>query len=463
MKKTLLLLLLTAALALTGCSASNQSYYEHAQLLLGYGDYAQAAELFTQLGEYRRSGDYALYCAALAALRDGEFTLARANFALVEDFKSSERYLRYLDALDAASAGELESALALFEALGSFEDSRERAEKLREQIPADTLDHAKSLMEAGRYEQARSILASLEGWGDSAALMAECDAAILEAAYTRAEALYASGDYASALTAFQSLGESLDAAQRAQDCLDALYRALEQDCASATLANAEELMARCEELDGYGDSAALLAALESRFRRTLNLLRDGQSRPYVLLGQYPFAESGEPQALLWRVLRLDGHEATLLCESVIDALPAASSAPVGFTQAEAGHVLSLALPTRDGLSGLGESDLSAIATPYAITQGVRHHSDGRAWWWINHTARAGRSAIVWYNGTVIANGVRSGESCVGVRPLMRLDLETLTFTGGDGSRENPYAIISSTKEGADHASDNPDPAHGRNP
>ena len=61
MKKILLLLL--PALLLGGCTASNESYYEHAQLMMGYGDHAAAAELFTQLGEYRDSGEYALYCA----------------------------------------------------------------------------------------------------------------------------------------------------------------------------------------------------------------------------------------------------------------------------------------------------------------------------------------------------------------------------------------------------------------
>lgn len=461
--KKILLLLLPLMLLLSGCSASNESYYEHAQLLLGYGDHAAAAELFTQLGEYRQSGDYALYCAALAALKAGEHDLARANFALLADFKSSERYLTYLDALDAASAGELESALALFQALGSFEDSRERAEKLRRQIPEDTLSHAQSLMNAGRYEQARSILVSLDGYGDSAELIAQCDQALLEDAYQRAEALYASGDYAAAQAAFESLGESLDAAQRAQDCLDALWRALEQDCASATLTNAQELIDRCQAMADYGAAADMLAALEKRFRPTLELVRNAQARPWVILGQYPFGESGAPAALLWRVLEVQDNEAALLCESVIDAQPVATGTDLILSAEEAAHVISVSPPTLDDLSGLGEEELSAAATPYAIAQGVRHHSDGRAWWWLSHSARAGRSAIVWYNGTVLLSGVDSEEAVVGVRPLLRLDLETLTFTGGDGSREHPYAITSSTKEGAANAPDDPDPAHGRNP
>jgi len=437
MKKICLLLCVTLLL-LTGCSASNQSYYEHAQLLLGYGDYAAASELFMQLGEYRDSADYALYSAALSALEEGEYELARADFALLGQFKSSGRYLRYLDAMEKEEAGEKEAALAAFEALGSFEDSRARADKLREQIPADTLAHAKSLMKAGRYEQARSILSSLEGYGDSLTLMAQCDAAITEAAYNRAQALYASGDYASARAAFESLGDSLDADQRALDCQEALYRALEEDYLCATLTNAQELMARYEDMEDFGESEARRAELESRFGRTLSLVREAQSRPYLLFGQYPYGESGAPGNVLWRVLSVRDHEATLLCEAVLDALPAATAAELALTEAEAGHVLSLAAPTRDDLAGLGESDLTAFATPYAIAQGVRHHSDGRAWWWLGNEVRAGRNAIVWYNGTVIESGVKSGEAVVGLRPLLRLDLETLELTEGDGSKENPY-------------------------
>lgn len=461
MKKILLLLL--PALLLGGCTASNESYYEHAQLMMGYGDHAAAAELFTQLGEYRDSGEYALYCAGLSALEAGEKDLARANFTLVEGFKSSRRYLMYLDALEKQSGGDLEAALALFEALGSFEDSRDRAQELLRQIPEDTLSQARSLMAAGQYEQARAILDGLDGWGNADELMQQCDQALMEEAYQRAEALYASGDYASARAAFESLGESLDAARRAQDCLDALWRALEADCASATLSSAEELIARCLDMADHAEASAMGAALEKRFRPTLNLIRDAQKRPWVMLGQYPFAESGAPQPLLWRVLRAQDSEAVLLCESVIDAQPVATGTDLILTAEEEAHVIDVALPTLDDLSGLGEEDLSAVATPYAIAQGVRHHSDGRAWWWLNHSARAGRSAIVWYNGRVLPGGVDNQEAAVGMRPLLRLDLETITFASGDGSRERPYTISTITKEGALYAPDDPDSAYGRDP
>ena len=99
MKKVLALLSLLMLLSAAGCTASNQTYYEQAQLYLGCGDYTAAAELFSQLGEYRDSADYALYAAGLQAIKSGQYALAQTNLMEVDPFKSSGRYLRYLEAL----------------------------------------------------------------------------------------------------------------------------------------------------------------------------------------------------------------------------------------------------------------------------------------------------------------------------------------------------------------------------
>jgi hypothetical protein len=79
----------------------------------------------------------------------------------------------------------------------------------------------------------------------------------------------------------------------------------------------------------------------------------------------------------------------------------------------------------------------APATPYALAQGVRSHSDGRAWWWLAD-AHASRSPIVWYNGNVIDSGVDVREAAVGVRPLLKLNLENIHLTAGSGTKEDPF-------------------------
>ena len=113
-KLSILAVLLCMALTLTSCGSRDiGEYYEAAQLYLGCKDYAYAAELFEQLGEYADSADYALYARALQAIEEENFALARANFEAVNPFKSSGRYLMYLDARDEEADGKLEDALAL--------------------------------------------------------------------------------------------------------------------------------------------------------------------------------------------------------------------------------------------------------------------------------------------------------------------------------------------------------------
>ena len=433
-----ILLALLLALALTGCTASNQHYYEQAQLYLGSGDFAGAEMLFSQLGEYADSADYALYCAALNALVNGETDLARRNFELVLPFKSSDRYLTYIEALNLENEGQLDAALAIWEELGTFEDSNARAALLQEAIPSEEIAHAETLMAAGRYEQAKAILETLNGYGDSAELLEECDEAILRAAYDHAESLYAGGLFEQALSAFEVLGDNLDAAQRALACRAAMYEALEAAYPRASMATAPTLIDGYTEMEDYADSEARLDALLSRYGVNLALASDASALPWVVFGQYPTEETGAPAPLTWRVVALDGETATLLCDRVIDALPATTLPPLMLSAVEQQAVVSLSLPLLTDLTALPEADLRCAATPYALAQGVRHHSDGSAWWWLGNPVDAGRNAIVWYNGSVLDTGVAVTESCVGVRPLLRIDLDAATFTAGDGSVENPY-------------------------
>ena len=437
-KRISIVLALLLALTATGCSASNQSYYEQAQLYLGSGDFGTARAMFSQLGEYADAADYALYCAGLAALDAGDLDLARADFELVLPFKSSDRYLTYIEALTLEQDGHAEEALRLWEELGSFADSPARAALLREDIPADEMAHARALMQAGRYEQARTILESLDGYGDSDALIAECDDALLRAAYDRAESLYASGSFSEALTAFEALGDNLGAAQRALDCRAAMYETLEAAYPHATLSTAAALIDGYAEMEDYGESEFRLTDLQARFGTSLSLIASADTMPRIAFGQYPTVETGAPAPLTWRLIALNGTTATLLCDRVIDALPATTLPSLLLTAAEQESLLSLTLPLLTDLAALTPDDLRCPATPYALAQGVRHHSDGSAWWWLANPTSATRNAIVWYNGNVIDTGVSVTEPRVGVRPVVRVDLDELMFTEGDGSMENPY-------------------------
>ena len=428
-----LLAALTLALTATGCAASNEDYYQQAQRFLGAGDFEGAARLFDQLGGYRDSGEYALYAAGLYALQQGERDLARSSLRQVDPFLNSGRYLTYLDAADLAEADDLEGAMALYQSLGAFADSAAQAQALEAAIPARDIRRARALMASGGWQQALTLLQPYQGLEEADALMAQCGEGLRQNAYDKAAELYQSGDYGQAMAAFEALGDTLDAKAQALACRSALYMQLEAEYASVTLSGCESLMARYAALEGYLDSASRISELQARFATNLALRDTAGNHPYVVYGSYPTEESGASQPLVWQVLGVTADTATLLCTRVIDAMPLASATDLA---APEDAVASLALPDLEQASTL--DDLSCAATPYAIAQGVQHHSDSRAWWWLADEAPNGRQAIVWYNGSVLEGGVDPTEATIGLRPLLYLDLNRYAFTQGIGTPEDPF-------------------------
>ena len=428
-----LLAALALALTATGCAASNEDYYQQAQRFLGAGDFEGAARLFDQLGGYRDSGEYALYAAGLYALQQGERDLARSSLRQVDPFLNSGRYLTYLDAADLAEADDLEGAMALYQSLGAFADSAAQAQALEAAIPARDIRRAKALMASGGWQQALTLLQPYQGQEEADALMAQCREGLRQNAYDKAAELYQSGDYGQAMAAFEALGDTLDAKARALACRSALYLQLEAEYASVTLSGCENLMARYAALEGYLDSASRISELQARFATNLALRDAAGKHPYVVYGSYPTDESGAAQPLTWQVLGVTDDAATLLCTRVIDAMPVASATDLAAPEDAAA---TLALPDLEQASALG--DLSCAATPYAMAQGVQHHSDGRSWWWLSDEAPDGRQAIVWYNGSVLGGGVDPAEATIGLRPLLYLDLNRYAFTQGSGTPEDPF-------------------------
>lgn len=427
---------MTLAFAAGGCAASNQTYYEQAQRYLGCGDYATAAQLFRQLGEYRDAAEYVLYCEGLYAMEQGNLDLARANLAEVEPFKSSQRYLRYLEARALQDDGDLTGALAQYEALGSFADSAELAKALREAIPLQQLAQCEALIRAGQYTQALSLLDTMTLSEEVSALQEQCRQGIEKLQYDQACALYDSGRYEEALAAFEAMGDSLDAPARMMLCRSAMYR--QAVSTAPTLENARQLMDDFFTLEDYLDSAAHLEALQARYGVNLLLAQAAEESPVVALGAYPTQESGAPGPLTWTVTDIDGSQATLLCREVIDAAPLASATDLAIDWG--GAEVTSGVPARADVAEEPAQALRTPATAYALAQGVRHHADGSAWWWLADEATPGRAKIVWYNGTILEGGVAEEEAVVGVRPMVRLDLNQVFFTRGTGTAEDPFRV-----------------------
>lgn len=429
MKKhfALLALLLCMALPLTACSSPEvEEYYQTAQLYLGYGDYAYAAELFAQLGEYEDSADYALYATALQAIEAEEYDLARANMMAVNPFKSSGRYLMYLDAIAAEAEGEMEQALSLYEKLGTFMESHLAAERLRTAIPEAAIKEGRALMTKGEYEKARDLFLSLDGYGDSGKLAENCTAALNKAAYDAAEALFQAGDLSGAMAAFTAMGDTLGAAKRAEDCIAAIHAELEKQYAAVTLETAPALLEAYAALEDE-TAKARAAELTARFGKNLTLV--SMENPWIALGLYPIAESGEEQPVLWRVLKGEGTTLTLLSEHVLDTSAEAAPIALTFSETEKSAVTEPALPSMAEMAALPE--MTCTATPYALAQGADTS------YWLRDGLENGIHPIISASGALTIPGEGATP---GVRPVITLDLEKITFNAGSGTAEDPFCI-----------------------
>lgn len=301
------LCLLLPALLLWGCTMSSDAYYQQAQLYLGSDDYATAADMFSQLGEYADAANYSLYCQGLEAMAQGQWEIAKADMALIEPFKSSTRYLQYITACQQEETGDLSQALSGFAALGSFEDSAERAAALKEEIPRQQLVRARALMDASHWAQAASILESLTGYENGAELLEECCEMLQREAYDQAASLYDSGRYEEAMAAFEALGDALGADIRARMCRSAMYCQLEEEYSAATMATAPDLIARYAEMEDYLASPLRLQSLQERF--AVNLLLAQAEKPYVLFA-----------SRLWQVQQVEDAAALLELVFPQDAL-----------------------------------------------------------------------------------------------------------------------------------------------
>lgn len=442
--RKLVALVLVCAMTLTagGCVYSNQQLYEQAQLCLGCEDYESAASIFSQLGEYKDSAEYALYAQALLAWQSGNLALARRTLEEIDPFKSSSRYLRYMDAMDNAQSGHLEEALIGFSSLGAFKDSEAQAEEVQGLIQKSTLEKARSLMASRDYENAISILKSYAGNPEADSIINSCISALAQKTYNEADSYYRRGLYAEAYQAFSALGDTLDASHRAQQSLEALFLGYDEAFDDITLAGYPDAMAQYTAMSALPAARARLEQLKQTYGLRIQLMEESASHPILAYGSYAYGDSGSEAPVLWQVLRVEGTKAVLLCCSVLDAMPFASCTDLSITtcDTEAPALLRLSIPSTAYLSDLSATLLQASATPYAQAQGAAVDEARVGWWWLEDTLPDGHQAIVWYDGTVPTDGKDQHDPTGGVRPLLVLDLEDLPIQHGCGTADDPYRI-----------------------
>ena len=234
------------------------------------GDYLQAEEIFTSLGDfedaplvaaYARRG--VVYTAAKESMAAGEFDRAAESFASLGGFKDADalaeectRIASFRKGEELFSAGSYADALEALKRAEGYGDSLALMEECTRIM---TYQRGEELFNAGSYAEAVEVLSQTDGYGDSEALIRECrmimaareieDAmarkdfdqalALLDGEYgsaleNREEKIslcrmgkkyilareaYDSGLYYTAWKLFRDLGTYDDAAARAQACV----------------------------------------------------------------------------------------------------------------------------------------------------------------------------------------------------------------------------------------------------
>ena len=186
------------------------------------GDYRQAEEVFTALGDYEDAPQAAAY---------------------------ARKGIRYTEAKDAMARGDYEQAAESFLALNGFKDADALSAECGRVM---AYQRGEALFKAGSYAQAIDALTEAEGYGDSPALMEECrlrmtaqdiEDAMEAKDFDRALALL-DGEYGMKL-------ENRDA-QIEQCCLGQKYVQAEEACNGGLYYTAYKLF---RELGTYGDAA----------------------------------------------------------------------------------------------------------------------------------------------------------------------------------------------------------------
>ena len=133
----------TAVIHMIETEKANQAAYDQAVFYYENGDYENALNTFTALGNYKDSNEWAI----------------RAENTINEGI--------YQQAVEAAQKGDFKKATELFESLGDFKDSAEQIEKVEEIRKEARYQEALQMLEEEKYGRARSIFEALDGYKDS--------------------------------------------------------------------------------------------------------------------------------------------------------------------------------------------------------------------------------------------------------------------------------------------------------
>lgn len=246
--------------------------YQQAVALRENGQYGEAIDVFTELGDY-------------------------------SDAAAQIAETKYQQAIALRETGKYKSAIAAFTELGDYGDAAA-------QITETKYQQAVALRENGRYDDAITAFVELGDYSDAKVQIAD----IKEIKYQQAVTLRENGQYDDAIAAFAELGDYSDAAQQLSEMK---YQQANNLNAAARY---DEAYAIYVTLTGYKDVDKQLAEDDNMIAAA----RDAKFAVgnYVTFGTYPQTKAGnDATPIEWLVLARDGNKALLISSYGLDAQP----------------------------------------------------------------------------------------------------------------------------------------------
>lgn len=166
-------------LILAGCSGSQ---YKKATELYEQGNYAEAGEIFSKLGNYEDSADKANECKyqeASALLQNSDYDAAKELFSALGDYGDSADKVKFCDYKKAAKLladDDYDAAKAIFSTLGSYENSAD-------QVKECDYQKAEELFNQEKYEEALEIYETISEYRESETRIATANNKILYQKY----------------------------------------------------------------------------------------------------------------------------------------------------------------------------------------------------------------------------------------------------------------------------------------
>lgn len=189
---------------------ANSSRYHHADQLLGSGEFIKAAEIFENLGYYSDSSDRAKDCryqyaeSLVAQQKHAEAASAFKMLGNYSDSKDRASELYYDIAAKHFDEGKYLEAYDVFATLGNYKDSQNRANEA-------CYTYAGQLVEKGKLHNAYTYYKKIWNYSDSSTLGSDAE-------YNHGLQQMESGNYDEGGAAFRNILSYKDSATKANEC-----------------------------------------------------------------------------------------------------------------------------------------------------------------------------------------------------------------------------------------------------